>query len=475
MAVAESLTVEDAEREARSRIEQDPSDTEAWLDLATAFYKSRRKNEACAAFERALELDPTSHKAMMGLAHQYRALSRVDEAITLVRRAIELKPKYITARIELVALLSRAGQHKEAVQAGHEAVAMAPDGKTYKSLAQAFTKCQRYDEAVQALTRALEIDPDDADAKRELISLKRLSALSGAPARIRPAVWPSKTDRFADVEKLVRSYVLGDFKPEAPIVDKTTRVSALGSCFAGHVAQRLENRNVPVFYKPIGEDINNTYANRHLVDWISNGPTTPWTEELEKIYGAGERSEFLDRFSNTDVFIFTLGVAPAWFSRETGAFVLAHGGSSEDKLLPKTCVFRTTTVQENAENLRAIKAALRKLSPDARFVITVSPVPLLGTYERGSAVVADTLSKATLRLALEEVLQDDDPKTHYWPSFEIVRWLGAHLTSDHPPVFGADDGYSRHVSVWLVDLIMKLFIEYFGAEEIQRSDQAGAR
>src|SRR5665213_3912527 len=115
------------------------------------------------------------------------------------------------------------------------------------------------------------------------------------------------------------------------------------------------------------------------------------------------------------------------------------------------------SVQENTDHLRRIIACVHKLNPDAKVVLTVSPVPLAATFDRPSAVQADAVSKSTLRITVEEVLRDGIPGVYYWPSFEVVRWLGAHLTTGHPPVFGGDDGASRHVSMWLVRMIIRLF------------------
>ena len=53
--------------------------------------------------------------------------------------------------------------------------------------------------------------------------------------------------------------------------------------------------------------------------------------------------------------------------------------------------------------------------------------------------------------------------SRYWPSFEIVRWLGVHYTRPEAPVFGAEDGNTRHVSTWLVDMIVELFIQHHSA------------
>ena len=437
------------------------------MELGHLMRTLKRKDDAIGAYKAALEIDPDNVPVMLALSHQLRGRWRVEEAVALLRRAIEIAPDNVDAHTQLAELLALGGRAEEAEACARRAVDL--DSRSARAvlvLGKVLASRDRFGEAATAYERAIELNDSYVDARMELLAARRMIDASRSN-RTRPAIWPGKVERFDNVEKLVRDFVLADYRPEQPVITKSTRVSAFGSCFAGHVAQRLQDRGVAVFYRRIAEDINNTYANRYLLDWIVEGPVNDHTVELESIYGAEQREKFRRRFGETELFIITLGVAPAFFSRETGAFVLAHGGASETKLLPQICDFRTTTVSENLANVRHILARIRLLSPAARFVITVSPVPLMGTYEMGSAVVADTLSKATLRLTVDELLRSGEAGVYYWPAFEIVRWLGAHLTTQHPPVYGADDGYSRHVSVWLVDLIMKLFIEYFGDASVQ--------
>ena len=54
-------------------------------------------------------------------------------------------------------------------------------------------------------------------------------------------------------------------------------------------------------------------------------------------------------------------------------------------------------------------------------------------------------------------MQRREAGTYYWPSFEIVRWLGGHVG----PFYGVDDGSSLHVSEALVGVITDLFIDQF--------------
>jgi len=49
----------------------------------------------------------------------------------------------------------------------------------------------------------------------------------------------------------------------------------------------------------------------------------------------------------------------------------------------------------------------------------------------------------------------------YWPSFEVTKWISAHLSPQLGyQAFGDPDNNSRHVSRWLVDEITKAFIEH---------------
>ena len=51
---------------------------------------------------------------------------------------------------------------------------------------------------------------------------------------------------------------------------------------------------------------------------------------------------------------------------------------------------------------------------------------------------------------------------YYWPSFEIVRWVGAHLDW---PAYGVPDGVTSHASRYLVAAIIESFTESFYVPE----------
>ena len=78
------------------------------------------------------------------------------------------------------------------------------------------------------------------------------------------------------------------------------------------------------------------------------------------------------------------------------------------------------------------------------------------------------MSKSTLRACVEEVMKERPEDVFYWPSFEIVRWMGAYFAGRQAPAYGVADGATRHVSRRLVDTIIRLFLDCFGTEEIKR-------
>ena len=99
-------------------------------------------------------------------------------------------------------------------------------------------------------------------------------------------------------------------------------------------------------------------------------------------------------------------------------------------------------------------------------------LPELAPFSRESSVLtmgscfaqnlrnsADCVSKSTLRVAIHELLAEGHANLHYWPSFEIVRWLGSHIEE---ALFG-EDGNTRHVNRKTVRLILESFIRHYYA------------
>lgn len=273
------------------------------------------------------------------------------------------------------------------------------------------------------------------------------------------ARYPRQAQLFNDLRTLVEGAVLPDYIPQTPIIDTDSIIRAQGSCFAGNIARALVNRGLAVRHMDIQEVVNSPHANKivyeHLLD-----PTRPYAfPQHQKLFPPALIEKARNVISTENIFILTLGLAATWFPKGGTVPILEPDVQNLDAF-----EFRFEGVDENLGYIRKIVDAIRVLNPTIAVVLTVSPVPLNGVFDgRKSAVVGDFISKATLRLALERYLAERPANVHYWPAFEIVRWLGAHL----PPVFGSDDGNARHINQAMIDLIIDLFLTYFATPAVR--------
>jgi len=156
-------------------------------------------------------------------------------------------------------------------------------------------------------------------------------------------------------------------------------------------------------------------------------------------------------FVETDVLVFTLGLTEGWESTVDGAVVPLAPGVHGGDLRDGTFRFVNFTVAEVADDLEAFVARVRSVNPSCRIVLTVSPVPLVATYEDRHVLVSNTVSKATLRVAADQVSRAHD-FVEYFPSYEIIAGSAAGAGYFEPDL--------RSVSERGVGHVMRVFAEH---------------
>ena len=93
-----------------------------------------------------------------------------------------------------------------------------------------------------------------------------------------------------------------------------------------------------------------------------------------------------------------------------------------------------------------------------KLLFTLSPVPLNATFSDRPTMVSDCVSKSILRVSLDQFFNENKySNIYYWPSFEMVRWVGAH--TDIPTLF--EDDTTRHVNNDIVKIIIENFVSKF--------------
>ena len=258
------------------------------------------------------------------------------------------------------------------------------------------------------------------------------------------------------------NHIAVDLNREPKFISKTTRFFTMGSCFARNLAKSLRNSGYMAQHMEISEYINTTFANRVFVDWLRGVEIDPAIRDrIAELLPAGwSKENMLQIIKVADVFILTLGVAPAFFDRATGDFVLPRPSALNSRVLAEKYRYRTTSVQENVDNVLYLIDFVRSVSPGIKIIVTVSPVPLLASFEYESAVQADCLSKSTMRLVAHEVVNNSNVSDIiYWPSFEVFRWAGSNASN----FYAADDGAAWHVTEEKVAGTIKAFVDMFSA------------
>lgn len=242
-------------------------------------------------------------------------------------------------------------------------------------------------------------------------------------------------------------------------LSKEDIVLTIGSCFASEIYVSLVRHGLKAETLRIEESINTTHANLLLLDSIQKLKLHDGLEELLGGDGnIGSRLRYLrDLISLSKIIILTVGVSPIVIDKKTHKIVLSK--KLREKFEKDEVLFTYSSVAENCENLIKIVEIIRSIQKDIEIYVTLSPVPLIGVPANQSVLERDVVSKSTIRLAIEEASKR--VRFTYWPSFEMVKWLPAHISPEIGyQAFGDPDNNSRHVSRWLVDEITKAFIEH---------------
>ena len=132
----------------------------AHLCLGTLYNGQGEHERALAEFQLVLERERTNDDAHRGLAQAQEGLGKTKEAEQTYRRAIELRSHYWGGYYGLGLFLARQHRYAEAAEQFLQAAALAPDNsRAYGSLGGVYIYMGRYDEAIAALKRAIELRP----------------------------------------------------------------------------------------------------------------------------------------------------------------------------------------------------------------------------------------------------------------------------------------------------------------------------
>jgi hypothetical protein len=226
-------------------------------------------------------------------------------------------------------------------------------------------------------------------------------------------------------------------------------IATAGSCFAQNIAKALKRNGFnfcdfeprpPLFPAERAQEYNygvysarycNIYTARQLLQTFDRafGYVDPFRPLLEpEPFGSiaelerSRHSHFAavrEMFEKLDVFMFTLGLTEAWVAKSDGAVFPVCPGTLAGAFDPARYEFRNFNYFEIFEDLVAFFGKVRTVNPRAKFLLTVSPVPLTATKSDKHVLVATTYSKSVLRSVAGHLATEID-FVDYFPSYEII-------------------------------------------------------
>lgn len=288
---------------------------------------------------------------------------------------------------------------------------------------------------------------------------------------------PYKAD-FENSDFLQR-FLLKGWVPSERFVNKKTRITAFGSCFATHLTNHLssigydlsKDRASDIYVSSMGEGLVNTHSLLQQFEWALDNVKPPenlWHGFKAEEFGYEEaiREKTRKIFLETDFFIITLGLSEVWYDEVSGGvFWRAVPKDHYDATRHK---FRVCSFGETKANIEKIYDVISRHVPKAKILFTLSPVPLAATFRNVSCITASSVSKALLRSALDEFYRDHESELNdrlfYFPSYEIITYLFYDRYVDD----------NRHPHKYIVDFIMNLFVAVYcndvnEIDELERS------
>ena len=224
-------------------------------------------------------------------------------------------------------------------------------------------------------------------------------------------------------------------------IDYSSRLAFFGSCFADNISAQFAERKFKVMANPFGTVYNpislasqakaiaegKVFKDKDVFKdercdglwhcWSAHSSLSAHTREesIDKLNAATMQTR--DFLRKADAVFITLGTAFVYYLKDSGKPV-----SNCHRQDPNLFTRRMISVEEATDSIREIVASIRLLNPNASIVLTVSPLRHMSDGAHNN-----TLSKATLQLAINEIVKHGSGIAasagafiEYFPSYEIV-------------------------------------------------------
>ncbi|UCD63839.1 MAG: tetratricopeptide repeat protein [Candidatus Zixiibacteriota bacterium] len=202
VALAEvSFRLREYEKAVELLVETTPQDAEVHLILGAAYAALGEDDSARAAYGRLIVVDPNNSMAYSQLASYYRKTGDLDSLIWAYGHLARIRPGNERVWRELGRLQAQRGKFDEARDSFHSSIVARADATnilSFLSLAELHVLNDRPDSAIIVYKQALEVEPYNTTANRELANLYvRLDSLAESVRYARNVVEATPLDRSA--------------------------------------------------------------------------------------------------------------------------------------------------------------------------------------------------------------------------------------------------------------------------------------
>ncbi|KAI9129092.1 GSCFA domain-containing protein [Acaryochloris sp. CCMEE 5410] len=275
-------------------------------------------------------------------------------------------------------------------------------------------------------------------------------------------------------------------------IPSDAKIFALGSCFARNIERALLNLGAQVTSAEPESDLMELKTNLNLgllnkynpvsihqeLEWAAGVYSFPEdgfvqlrgkyidlylrnqapSGSIELVHNRRQKlKQYFARAFDADLVILTLGLTETWFDRQTRLALTETPSPRLRKQEPERFGLKLLAYPECLAVLQSICTLLKRYGqPSVKVVITISPVALERTYTDQDVIVANMMSKSTLRSAAGTLSSEVDG-VDYFPSYEAA------MISDPNLVWMGD---RRNITDWMVTQIIKTFTQRYGITSV---------
>ncbi len=152
---------EKAAEQFQQAVQLDPVNDQAYLHLAEAYQNLNQLDKAEETYTRSISVRPEFWRGYSSLGAFYFGQAEYEKAQAMFEKAVSLKPDSFGNYRNLGGTLLYEGRDEEATKVLEKSIAIRPSYQAYESLAVAYFRLRKFDQAARTTQEALKLDDTD--------------------------------------------------------------------------------------------------------------------------------------------------------------------------------------------------------------------------------------------------------------------------------------------------------------------------